>query len=213
MLVGDAPDARRRASTSPRSAGILLVLVGVYLAQLALRAGCRPTSWPASPSGPSTGCARTSTRSSAGCRCKYFDGHPRGDVLSRVTNDIDNIGQTLQQSLTQLITVAADRSSACSIMMLTISPLLAVDLAPRRARSRSSSRSSSPAARRSSSSPSGRRPARSTATSRRCTPGHAIVKVFGRQQEAIDDVRRGERAALRGELPGPVHLRASSSPR
>ena len=35
---------------------------------------------------------------------KYFDAHPRGDVLSRVTNDIDNIGQTLQQSLTQLIT-------------------------------------------------------------------------------------------------------------
>ena len=35
---------------------------------------------------------------------KYFDDHPRGDVLSRVTNDIDNIGQTLQQSLTQLIT-------------------------------------------------------------------------------------------------------------
>jgi ATP-binding cassette subfamily B multidrug efflux pump len=35
---------------------------------------------------------------------KYFDDHSRGDVLSRVTNDIDNIGQTLQQSLTQLIT-------------------------------------------------------------------------------------------------------------
>ena len=35
---------------------------------------------------------------------KYFDGHARGDVLSRVTNDIDNIGQSLQQSLTQLIT-------------------------------------------------------------------------------------------------------------
>ena len=35
---------------------------------------------------------------------RYFDSHPRGDLLSRVTNDIDNIGQSLQQSLTQLIT-------------------------------------------------------------------------------------------------------------
>ena len=37
---------------------------------------------------------------------------------------------------------------------------------------------------------------RSTATSRRCTPGHAIVKVFGRQQEAIDAVRRARTSAL-----------------
>src|SRR6185369_17133752 len=33
---------------------------------------------------------------------KTFDSRPRGDLLSRVTNDIDNIGQTLQQVLTQL---------------------------------------------------------------------------------------------------------------
>jgi ATP-binding cassette subfamily B multidrug efflux pump len=36
----------------------------------------------------------------------YFDGHSRGDILSRVTNDIDNIANTLQQSLTQIITSA-----------------------------------------------------------------------------------------------------------
>ena len=35
---------------------------------------------------------------------RYFDSHPRGDILSRVTNDIDNIANTLQQSLTQIIT-------------------------------------------------------------------------------------------------------------
>jgi len=35
---------------------------------------------------------------------RYFDGHARGDILSRVTNDIDNIANTLQQSLTQIIT-------------------------------------------------------------------------------------------------------------
>jgi ATP-binding cassette subfamily B multidrug efflux pump len=33
---------------------------------------------------------------------KYFDEHPRGDLLSRVTNDIDNISMTLQQTLSQL---------------------------------------------------------------------------------------------------------------
>ena len=66
--------------------------------------GCRATSWPASRSASSTRCAATSTRSSRGCRCKYFDDHSRGDILSRVTNDIDNIANTLQQSLTQIIT-------------------------------------------------------------------------------------------------------------
>jgi ATP-binding cassette, subfamily B, multidrug efflux pump len=54
---------------------------------------------------------------------KYFDSKTHGEIMSRVTNDIDNISTTLQQSLTQLIT------SVCSIigvlvMMLTISPWL-----------------------------------------------------------------------------------------
>ena len=35
---------------------------------------------------------------------RYFDSNARGDILSRVTNDIDNIANTLQQSLTQIIT-------------------------------------------------------------------------------------------------------------
>jgi ATP-binding cassette subfamily B multidrug efflux pump len=56
---------------------------------------------------------------------KYFDSHPRGDILSRVTNDIDNIGQTLQQSLTQLITSILTVIGVF-VMMLTISPLLSV---------------------------------------------------------------------------------------
>jgi ATP-binding cassette subfamily B protein len=56
---------------------------------------------------------------------RYFDDHPRGDVLSRVTNDIDNIGQTLQQSLTQLISSLLTVIGVL-ILMLTISPILAV---------------------------------------------------------------------------------------
>ena len=54
---------------------------------------------------------------------KYFDSHSHGDVLSRVTNDIDNIANTLQQSLTQLIT-SVIAIIGVIIMMLTISPLL-----------------------------------------------------------------------------------------
>ena len=55
----------------------------------------------------------------------YFDDHPRGDVLSRVTNDIDNISQTLQQTLTQLITAVLTIIGVL-IMMLSISWLLAL---------------------------------------------------------------------------------------
>lgn len=54
---------------------------------------------------------------------KFFDSRTHGEIMSRVSNDIDNISTTLQQSLTQLIT------SLCTIlgvivMMLTISPLM-----------------------------------------------------------------------------------------
>jgi ATP-binding cassette subfamily B protein len=54
----------------------------------------------------------------------YFDRQPRGDLLSRVTNDIDNISQTLQQSLTTMIT-SIFTVIGVLIMMLSISPLLA----------------------------------------------------------------------------------------
>jgi len=56
---------------------------------------------------------------------KYFDAHARGDLLSRVTNDIDNIATTLQQTLTQLITSVLTVVGVL-IMMVWISPLLAV---------------------------------------------------------------------------------------
>ena len=56
---------------------------------------------------------------------KYFDDHPRGDVLSRMTNDIDNISSTLQQSLTQIIT-SVFTIIGVLIMMLTISWILAL---------------------------------------------------------------------------------------
>ncbi|MBK6870490.1 MAG: ABC transporter ATP-binding protein [Kineosporiaceae bacterium] len=56
---------------------------------------------------------------------RYFDSHPRGDLLSRVTNDIDNISTTLQQSLTQAITALSTVFGILAVM-LWISPLLAL---------------------------------------------------------------------------------------
>ena len=56
---------------------------------------------------------------------RYFDSHPRGDLLSRVTNDIDNIGTSLQQSLTQLITSLLTIVFVL-VLMVTISPILAL---------------------------------------------------------------------------------------
>ena len=55
----------------------------------------------------------------------YVDGQPRGDLLSRVTNDIDNIAQSLQQTLSQLLTSLLTIVGVV-VMMITISPLLAV---------------------------------------------------------------------------------------
>jgi len=55
----------------------------------------------------------------------YFDQQPRGEVLSRVTNDIDNINQTLQQTMSQLL-VNAFTVVGVLVMMLVISPLLAL---------------------------------------------------------------------------------------
>ncbi|HYF83835.1 MAG TPA: ABC transporter ATP-binding protein [Clostridia bacterium] len=54
---------------------------------------------------------------------KYFDAHTHGEILSRVTNDMDNIAATLQQSLTQLITSFVTVAGIL-IMMLTISPVM-----------------------------------------------------------------------------------------
>nr|CEL18543.1 Lipid A export ATP-binding/permease protein MsbA [Kibdelosporangium sp. MJ126-NF4] len=56
---------------------------------------------------------------------RYFDKQPRGELLSRVTNDIDNISTTLQQTMSQLL-VSVLTVIGVTVMMFTISPLLAV---------------------------------------------------------------------------------------
>jgi len=55
----------------------------------------------------------------------YIDGQPRGDLLSRVTNDIDNLAQSLQQTVSQILTSLLTLIGV-TVMMFTISPLLAL---------------------------------------------------------------------------------------
>ncbi|WP_068058281.1 ABC transporter ATP-binding protein [Nocardia xishanensis] len=56
---------------------------------------------------------------------RYFDSQPRGDVLSRVTNDVDNVSQSLQQTMSQLL-ISVFSVIGILIMMFWISPLLAL---------------------------------------------------------------------------------------
>jgi ATP-binding cassette subfamily B multidrug efflux pump len=122
---------------------------------------------------------------------RYFDNHPRGDLLSRVTNDIDNIGQSLQQSLTQLITSLLTIVGVL-ILMLTISPLLAIisllavpaSLAVtifivRRSQQQFVAQWASTGA--------------LNGHVEEMHTGHAIVKAFGRQREAIEVFDRENR--------------------
>jgi ATP-binding cassette subfamily B multidrug efflux pump len=55
----------------------------------------------------------------------YYDQQQRGELLSRVTNDIDNVAQTLQQTLGQLL-ISLLTVVGVLVMMFVISPVLAV---------------------------------------------------------------------------------------
>jgi ATP-binding cassette subfamily B protein len=59
---------------------------------------------------------------------KFYDTRTHGEVLSRAVNDMDNISNTLQQSLTQLITSVVTFVGVV-VLMLTISPLLTLVVA------------------------------------------------------------------------------------
>jgi ATP-binding cassette subfamily B multidrug efflux pump len=64
---------------------------------------------------------------------KYFDGTSQGEVLSRVTNDVDTVSQTLSQSLTQIITSVVTVIGVLVMMfsinwMMTLAALLIVPL-------------------------------------------------------------------------------------
>ena len=54
---------------------------------------------------------------------KYFESRTYGEVLSRITNDVDTLGMGLNQSITTIITAVATMLGVL-VMMLSISPLM-----------------------------------------------------------------------------------------
>ena len=60
----------------------------------------------------------------------YFDAHNKGDILSRITNDIDNINNTLQNSLLQIITSVVTFVGVLAIMIWHSKVLSAASLLP-----------------------------------------------------------------------------------
>ncbi|MCT4352825.1 ABC transporter ATP-binding protein/permease [Streptomyces sp. Je 1-79] len=122
----------------------------------------------------------------------YFDKAKRGEVLSRATNDIDNISQTLQQSMGQLINSLLTIVGVLG-MMFWISPLLALValvtvpvsvVVATKVGKRSQ--------------PHFVQQWRSTGTLNahveEMYTGHALVKVFGRQDESAADFREQNEA-------------------
>ena len=60
----------------------------------------------------------------------YFDAHNKGDILSRITNDIDNINNTLQNSLLQIITSVVTFTGVLAIMIYYSRTLSVASLLP-----------------------------------------------------------------------------------
>ena len=111
----------------------------------------------------------------------YFDRQPRGELLSRVTNDIDNVSQSLQHTMSQLLTSVLTIVFVVG-MMFYISPTLALialvtipitmviaGLVMRRSQSQFIEQ--------------WRRTGTLNAQIEESFTGHALVKVFGRQKE------------------------------
>ncbi len=136
---------------------------------------------------------------------RYYDSHPRGDTLSRVTNDIDNIANSLQQTLTQLITALCTIIGVLA-MMFWISPLLAVIsllTVPAVDRRDGVHREALAAAVRAAmgADRDAQRPRRGDAHRAQHRQG---VRAPGRGDRTV---RHGERSALPGELSSPVPVR------
>ncbi|HEY2428606.1 MAG TPA: ABC transporter ATP-binding protein [Acidimicrobiales bacterium] len=117
----------------------------------------------------------------------YVDRAARGDLLSRVTNDIDNLAQSLQQTISQLLT-STFMLIGTIIMMFVISPLLAlvalvslplsygiIRFITRRSRPRFVDQWD--------------QTGRLNALVEESLTGHSIVKTFGRQREVEEAFR------------------------
>ena len=124
---------------------------------------------------------------------RYFDAQPRGELLSRVTNDIDNVSQSLQQTLSQFVTSLLSVVFML-VMMFTISPvltgvaLLSIPLTMLVAilvMSRSGKQFTL----------QWRRTGTLNSAIEEAYTGHALVKVFGRQREVQEQFEK-ENAGL-----------------
>lgn len=114
----------------------------------------------------------------------YFDKVQRGDLISRVTNDIDNITQTMQQSLsgaiTSVLTVVGvlvlmfSISWQLALVALVALPLMAVIFGVIGPRSQKAFGTQ------------WRKVGRLNARVEEAFSGHALVKVFGREKDALD---------------------------
>ncbi|MET7550945.1 ABC transporter ATP-binding protein [Streptomyces sp. NPDC005500] len=128
----------------------------------------------------------------------YFDQRQRGEVLSRATNDIDNIGQTLQQTLAQLMNALLTIIGVLS-MTFWISPLLAlVALVTVPLSATVATRVGKLAQ------PHFVQQWKTTGTLNghieEMYTGHTLVKVFGRQQETIEAFRERNEALHRASF-------------
>ena len=115
---------------------------------------------------------------------KFFDDHARGDILSRLTNDVDNIQQTMQQVLTQIITAFLTlvgvlammfwiswELALISLVVLPVSSVLAMVIAKRSQKQFTLQ---------------WERTGNLNGHVEEMFTGHNIIKIFGHQKEAIE---------------------------
>jgi ATP-binding cassette subfamily B protein len=115
---------------------------------------------------------------------RYFDKQPRGEVLSRVTNDIDNIGQTLQQTISQVLTSLLTIVGVLAMMfyiswLLALIALLSIPASAWVA-SRIGKRSQPEFVQQ------WKTTGKLNAHIEEMYTGHTLVRLFGRQQQAAD---------------------------
>lgn len=119
---------------------------------------------------------------------RYFDGQPRGELLSRVTNDIDNISTTMQQTMSQLLTSLLTVVGVL-VMMFTISPLLALIALLVLPASAVVTRQVGKRAQKLFIA-QWKHTGQLNAHIEESFTGHQLVKVFGRQQESEEEFRK-----------------------
>ncbi|HEY3941051.1 MAG TPA: ABC transporter ATP-binding protein [Acidimicrobiales bacterium] len=139
----------------------------------------------------------------------YVDRSARGDLLSRVTNDIDNLAQSLQQTLSQLLTNTF-MLVGTMVMMFVISPILAlvavvsiplsaaiIRVITRQSRTRFMEQ--------------WKKTGRLNALVEESLTGHAIVKTFGRQREVEETFRQTNEEVYRASF-GAQFISSSIQP-